>query len=219
MLKVLVVEDESIVAFEISSYLESLDCEVVDIVTNGVDALKRVDESHIDLVLMDIFLEGSKNGIDTALEMRGKYRDIIIIFLTANSDNQNINRAIEVEPLVYLSKPFDRKELYAGVSMAKNRVKDVEMLALDNKFSFDKKNNFLYYKRELISLTKKETQLLSLLIENRNSIVPNHIIEYELWPNDAASSNRIRTLIQRLRMKLNYNFIKTISKRGYIFIF
>jgi DNA-binding response OmpR family regulator len=219
MLKVLIVEDESIVAFEISNYLQSLDCEVIEIVSNGLDAIKVVENSHIDLIIMDIFLEGEKNGIDTAWEIKQSYKDIMIMFLTANSNDYNIKKAIEVEPLVYLSKPFDRKELYASINMAKNRLKSIKprILYLDSEFSLDTQNRFLYHKEKEVHLTKKESELLNFLIKNQNNIVSNYMIEYELWPDENASSNRIRTLIQRLRKKLDRKFIKTIPKRGYIF--
>ncbi len=219
MLKVLIVEDESIVAFEISSYLQSLDCEIVDIVSNGLDALKAVENHYINLIIMDIFLEGDKNGIDTAWEIKQNYKDIIIIFLSANNNNYNIQKAIEIEPLAYLSKPFDRKELYASINMAKNRLNSIKpkIINLGYEFSFDTKNKFLFYKKEQIHLTKKESELLNFLISYKNSVVSNYMIEYELWPDEDASSNRIRTLIQRLRKKLNRQFIKTVPKRGYIF--
>jgi DNA-binding response OmpR family regulator len=220
MLKVLIVEDESVVALEISSYLESLGCEVVDIVASRKDTLKVIEEKSIDLVIMDIFLENKENGIDIALEIKEINKNIIMIFLTANSDNYNINRAIEVEPLVYLSKPFNRKELYAGINMAKRKVyerKKSNLVELDNEFTFDIANNFLYKNKELVHLTKKESELLKLLIEKKNNIVSNYEIEYSLWPTDDAGNNKIRTLIQRLRKKLNHKFIKTLSKRGYFF--
>jgi DNA-binding response OmpR family regulator len=214
-----VVEDESIVAFEISNYLESLECHVVAMVTNGVEALEVLKNHHIDLVIMDIFLDGNLNGIETALTIKQEDKKVMIIFLTANSDNHNINQAIEVEPLVYLSKPFNRKELYASINMAKSRLSKSKshMVQLDSEFSFDLKNSFLYSQNQPLHLTKKESELLSFLIKNRNSVVSNSTIEYALWPNEEASDNKIRTLIQRLRKKLNHKFIETIPKRGYIF--
>ena len=67
-----------------------------------------------------------------------------------------------------------------------------------------------------INLTKKESHLLSLLVEHKNSLLDNYTIENELWPFKESNPNTIRTLISRLKKKLDYNLIKTIPSRGYI---
>ena len=120
MLKVLIIENESIIALEVCNYLKSLECEVIDIVQNGLDALKIIESKEIDLVVMDIFLEGELDGIDTAREIKNK--NIMIIFLTANNTKYNINKTIEINPLAYLTKPFNRKELYTDINMIKYKL-------------------------------------------------------------------------------------------------
>jgi len=225
-LKVLIVEDESIVALEIESYLNSLDCKVVDVVSDGLEAVTLCKKYNIDLVMMDIFLDGDIDGIEASLKIKEINKDIMIVFLTANNDNYNIQRAVEVDPLVYLSKPFDRKELFAAINIAKNRLfnqqktslsdHDRKLLKLDEEFGFDMDNTLLYYHDELVHLTKKETQLLQLFISNKNNLVTNYMIENEIWPDKVANTNTIRTLIKRLREKLKHRFIKNIPARGYV---
>jgi len=106
-LKVLIVEDESIVAMEIESYLKSLGCKVVDVVSDSQDAIVSFKKYDIDAVMMDIFINGDMDGIETALRIKEIKKDVMILFLTANSDDYNIQRAVEADPLVYLSKPFE----------------------------------------------------------------------------------------------------------------
>ena len=89
MTKILVVEDESIIAADIKNKLEDLGYIVSRIVSNGKDAIKSVSELDIDLILMDIVLKGDMDGIEAAGEIK-KYMDIPIVYLTAHSDKKTI---------------------------------------------------------------------------------------------------------------------------------
>jgi DNA-binding response OmpR family regulator len=164
---------------------------------------------------MDIYLEGEIDGIQAAKMIKEINSFIQIIFLSANSDTLNIDRAIDINPITYLSKPFNRKELYAAINLAKKRVQHI--LQLDSEFCYDKKNHILYHNKNIVPLTNKESLLLALFINNLNNLVTNYMIENEIWPQKEANANTIRTLIKRLRSKLNHKFITTLTSQGYIF--
>ncbi|MEO5356866.1 MAG: response regulator [Nitrospirae bacterium YQR-1] len=115
--KILVVEDESIVAMNICDRLKDLGYEVVDVVSTGADALRRADELDPDLVLMDIVLKGDMDGVETAEKIRSSF-DIPVIFLTAYSDNDTLRRAKITEPYGYILKPFEQRELLIGIEIA-----------------------------------------------------------------------------------------------------
>ena len=116
--KILVVEDENIIALEIMSRLESLGFEVVDVVSNGEVAILKALESYPDLILMDIQLKGNCDGIEAAKRIKEK-RDIPIIYLSAYPDDNIILKAKEVsDSFVYLSKPFTENELQASIKQA-----------------------------------------------------------------------------------------------------
>ncbi len=214
-MNILIVEDEFLVALEIESFLKQQNLNVLAIVSNAKDAISIIKEQRVDLVLMDIYLEGEIDGIEATKIIHSINSFIQIIFLSANSDRLNIDRAIESNPITYLSKPFNREELYAAITLAKKKIHHI--IHLDKEFSYDKKSHILYYKNEIVSLSQKESQLLTLFINNLNNLVTNYMIENEIWPQKDANASAIRTLIKRLRAKLKHKFITTLTSQGYIF--
>lgn len=108
--KIAVVEDEGIVAMDISKCLASLGYEVTFISDSGEKVLELVKESLPDLILMDVELKGQLNGLDTARLLRQKY-SIHIVFLTAFEDETTLNRIGELSPDGYLVKPFEDDQL------------------------------------------------------------------------------------------------------------
>ncbi|MEW6507121.1 MAG: PAS domain S-box protein [Bacteroidota bacterium] len=115
--KILVVDDENIVALYIKNTLEKYGYNVVGIAANSKEALQMVKESKPNLILMDVMIKGAKDGIETASEIN-EFADIPIIFLTAYSDNNSLERAKLVEPYGYLIKPFDNRELFTTIEMS-----------------------------------------------------------------------------------------------------
>ncbi len=116
-IKILVVDDETIVALDIKNTLEKYGYKVVGIAANSKEALQLVKSSKPNLILMDIMIKGSKDGIETAQEINN-FADIPIIFLTAYSDDSTLDRAKLVEPYGYLIKPFDNRELFTTIEMS-----------------------------------------------------------------------------------------------------
>ena len=115
--KILVVEDERIVAEDIRRSLKKLGYEVSAVVSTGRDALRRVKQLQPDLILMDIVLRMDMNGIQTAEKIHQHY-DIPIIYLTAYADEETLDRAKKTEPYGYILKPFEDRELQTTIEMA-----------------------------------------------------------------------------------------------------
>jgi PAS domain S-box-containing protein len=115
--KIMVVEDESIVAMEIKSSLTDLGYTVTAIASSGEVALKKVAETQPDLVLMDINLKGDMDGVQTAEKVREHF-GIPVIYLTAYADKNTLQRAKLTEPFGYILKPFEEKELNISIEMA-----------------------------------------------------------------------------------------------------
>jgi CheY-like chemotaxis protein len=115
--RILVVEDEAIVGMGIKQKLEDLGHEVLDIVFTGEDAVKRALETKPDIILMDIVLKGDMDGIEAASKIRD-HLDVPIIYLTAYSDEDVLNRARITEPYGYILKPFKKSEVNANIEMA-----------------------------------------------------------------------------------------------------
>jgi DNA-binding response OmpR family regulator len=222
-MKILIVEDESIVAMEIENFVNRLGYQVVDICSNSQDALSVTKEEKVDLLLMDICLKGNIDGVETTELIKKEHPDIQVIFLTAHMDDYNVDRAITLNPIAYLSKPFNQEELRVSLKIASMKKNNIPMqrrsasshLYLDEEFCYDTSHNLLYCCNELIHLTKKESDLLALLINNRNNITESFSIEMALWPDKTPHPNTLRTLIKRLREKLKHKFIETLPCIGY----
>ncbi len=102
---ILIVEDEIIIAREIEKKLIALGYNVPDIAVSGIEAMKKIEEYRPDLILMDIRIKGKQDGIETAAEITRLF-DIPIVFLTAYSDENTVERARVVESYGYILKPI-----------------------------------------------------------------------------------------------------------------
>ena len=120
-IKILIVEDEMVIAANISLQLSSLGYDVTGIVPRGEEALHHVKQNRPDLVLLDIQLKGSLDGIETAQAMQVEY-DIPIIYLTANADDDNFNRAKSTRPYAFISKPFKKLDLQRAIELVVNHI-------------------------------------------------------------------------------------------------
>ncbi len=115
--RLLIVEDEYIIAMNISQTLKRQGYEPLAIVSTGKEAISKAEEYHPDLILMDINLKGEMDGIEAA-DCIHKRLDIPIVFLTAFSDTKTLERAKETAPFGYILKPFEERELFIVVEMA-----------------------------------------------------------------------------------------------------
>ena len=116
-IRVLVVEDESLVARDIQHMLRSLNYEVLGVVTSGEMALQRASTAAPDLVLMDIVLKGDIDGIAAAEKLWEEF-NIPAGCLTAYADETTFQRAKLTKPFGYLLKPFEERELQTTIEMA-----------------------------------------------------------------------------------------------------
>jgi len=120
--KVMVVEDERIVAFNLKQRLAKLGYEVPGIAASGAEALRMAEATRPDLVLMDIRIQGEIDGIETASRLRA-VRPAPVVYLTAYSDDSMLERARATHPYGYLLKPFSEREMHATIQMALERYK------------------------------------------------------------------------------------------------
>ncbi len=120
--KILVVEDESIIGLNIKKKLKSFGYTVPAIVATGEEAIKMAEITFPDLVLMDVRLKGEMDGVDTAEKIRENF-DIPIIYLTAYSDDEVLEKAKRTRPYGYIVKPFKADDLHSNIEMALYRHK------------------------------------------------------------------------------------------------
>ncbi len=118
--KILIVEDDALVAKDIKQTLQNFGYSVTSIVTSGRQALVKVEKDTPDLVLMDIVLNGKMNGIETAHKIHNRF-DIPVIYITAHSGEKTIEAAKLTEPYGYVVKPIDEKKLLITTEIALNK--------------------------------------------------------------------------------------------------
>ncbi|QDF30175.1 response regulator [Halarcobacter anaerophilus] len=218
--KILIVEDESIVALDIKHALQTLGFKVTDCVRNYTRAIKSVKEARPDIILMDINLDRSKDGIETAKEIQ-KIENIPIIYLTAFSDEKTIHRAIKTNPISYLIKPFKRDELNSSILLGLYKINKSNEKIISSKcvelgfnYYYDLEDEILFYDNVPIKLSINERKLLSQLVNAKGSIITFRELEYLIWPDSPVSDSALRTLIYRLRSKLEYRIIETVPSLG-----
>jgi len=115
--KILIVEDEILIAEDIAGKLVNAGYEVTGTVDNCDDALQSVNSNPPDLIFLDINIAGDKDGIETAIELR-KIDNFLLIFLTHLDDEKTVRRAMEQKPANYLSKPFTEQQLHISIQTA-----------------------------------------------------------------------------------------------------
>ncbi|WKN45068.1 LytR/AlgR family response regulator transcription factor [Tunicatimonas pelagia] len=122
---VLIVEDEMIIAANLSLQLTELGYEVTGIVPRGEDALHHMADNRPDVVLMDINLKGSLDGIETVCRLQAIH-NVAIIYLTANADDAHFNRAKATRPSAFISKPYKKLDLQRALALAVESHKAIE---------------------------------------------------------------------------------------------
>ncbi|TLP80240.1 LytR/AlgR family response regulator transcription factor [Maribacter sp. ACAM166] len=125
---ILIVEDDMIIAANLSIQLTSLGYEVAGILPRGEEAIMHVREHSPHIVLMDINLKGTISGIDTAKAIQ-KSNDIPIIYLTANSDDATFEKAKETQPKAFITKPFNKLSLQRTIALVVEQLKEGKELS------------------------------------------------------------------------------------------
>ncbi|MCX5812299.1 MAG: PAS domain S-box protein [Proteobacteria bacterium] len=125
MARIMVVDDEAIIATHIKEYLTEIGHEVVGVATSGNKSVEMAGHLKPDIILMDIVMQGGPDGIEAAKTITARH-GIPIIFLTAYMDFEYIERAKEAEPYGYLTKPFQKTEVRIVIEIALNK-KNIEL--------------------------------------------------------------------------------------------
>lgn len=115
--KILIVEDEAIIADDIFDTLEELDYEALEPAHTFSEAIEKIEKFNPDIAILDIQLSGKKSGIDLANRINEVYH-FPFIFLTSNSDQFTLDQAKKVQPSAFLVKPFSKEELYTSIEVA-----------------------------------------------------------------------------------------------------
>ena len=154
-IRILIVEDNVIIADDMQSMLEEIGYEIVDNVIVYEQAVEVLKNNHVDLVLIDIILASDKTGIDLGKHIRENY-NIPFIFVTSNSDRATVENAKTVKPDGYLVKPFEQQDLYTSIE-----------IALSN-FSYARKENSKEFEEAGESFTSNSVLKDSIFVKKQH---------------------------------------------------
>jgi DNA-binding response OmpR family regulator len=214
-LNILIIEDESLLALDLATIVSAYGYKHVDYVTTLEQAQKALSSHDVNLILMDINLNDTMDGIDFYKSLNTQAK---VIYITAYMDDKTISKAIETDPLGYLAKPHNENELQALLKLAEFKLNPIQMkdsrVKLSSDYSFDTNTNMLFHKNNFVKLSHKKTELLRLLIDAKGAVVSFKAIEDELYKENPPSESTLRTLIYRLRKELDADIIETELNYG-----
>ena len=240
---IIIVEDDEITALNLNLSLQKQGYNIIAVCDNITQAKNKINSFKPDIVIIDISLQESNDGIELAKVIRSKY-NIPFIYLTSYSDDDIIAQAKLTEPYGYIVKPFDPNSLHATIQMAlfkyeveNDRKDDMNSLKVDKlnleKLLYSKRasdkpivpfgDNYhldisiceTFFKGKKIKLTKKENAFLRLLVAQLGLVVSFEQAMNYVWDESGATENSVRTLVWRLRNKLETDIIKNASGIGY----
>jgi DNA-binding NarL/FixJ family response regulator len=184
-IRVLIVEDDPIIAEEIRSYLTSVDYQVSTVAYDRLSALQALSAGGQDIVLLDINLEGGLEGIEIA-EIINRQHQLPFVFLTSYSNRSVLDQAKRTRPMGYLVKPFDERDLFATLEIALYNFSTVRK---PTQLSLERINEIL-----LSPLTPKEFELLLEIFDGQTN--------RQMSEKHFISVNTIKTHLKHLYDKL-----------------
>ncbi len=217
---ILVVEDDKRMNEIICDYLEMANFNVL-VAKDGMEALEIFENNKVDLVVLDIMIP-KLDGWSVCRRIR-KISNVLIVILSARSDEDDKLMGFELGADEYVTKPFSPKVLVARITALFNRFEKEEYckkIITKKEITIDKDAYKVSVSGEEISLTVKEYELLLFLIENEGKVFKRDTLISNIWGYDYYGDGRvIDTNIKTLRKKLgNYsNYIQTIIGVGYKF--
>ncbi|MEP0366398.1 MAG: response regulator transcription factor [Cyclobacteriaceae bacterium] len=182
-LKILVVDDEVIIADNLCLILKKLGYEPVEPALSYSEAIEKIEESSFDLAMLDINLKTKKTGVDLAKTIREKL-DIPIIFLTAYSDNITLGQAKLVNPDGYIVKPYEAASVFATIEIAINN-------------HSGKSHQQSFNDNAQIHLTESEMKILGLIGENLST----KEIADKLYVSQSTVKNHRHNICSKLNLK------------------
>ncbi len=221
---ILIVEDEPSIVTLIKYNLEKAGF-LTDVVYNGEDAIKKIEKSTFDLIVLDLMLP-KMDGMEVCKTIRKNNNYIPILMLTAKDDEYDKIYGLEMGADDYLTKPFSPKELIARINAilrrTEQRSENVAPLVLevgDIKVHPDRFEAF--FKGDPLELTRKEFELLVYLIQHKGQILSREQLLSSVWEYDFVGDTRIVDVqVSHLRDKFetdskNPTYIKTVRGFGY----
>lgn len=225
-----IVEDEVITQRFLQDIVSQYDVEVTGCFDNAQDTLENIKKIKCDMMLMDINIKGSMDGIQLAREIL-RDNTIPIIFITAHNDDDTLEELLELAPYGFIGKPFSSKDVLVTLQIAYKRYTthsktststvaqvdkpEVSEVRINDKYYFSKEKDELYANEIALKLNPKQRMLIRILVSSINQSVPNGLLVSQIWENEDVADSALRTLVYSLRKLLPDLPLISQSKVGY----
>lgn len=204
-IKVLVVEDEIIIADNICDILVELGYEVTEPAINYTEAIAIIEDEKPDIAILDIQLSGRKSGIDVAKKIKEEYQ-FPYIFLTSNADKYTVEEAKEVTPQAFLVKPFSKDDLFSAIEIALSNAKQ------NDEVKTEKNNLFVKTKTGYTKIDIADIVYIKSLHVYLEVVLKNHEKFLVRKSMDQMLSMLNKNFIRIHRSYIaNFNFIESIE--------
>ena len=226
-LTLLYVEDNKSFAYDTVSTFEIF-FKTIDLALNGEEALFKylqyfeLHQKYYDIVITDISMP-KLNGLELTRSIYTYNDTQLVVVISAHNNAQYLLEFLNLGIEYFLVKPFNLKEIVDVIhncskklSLLKSK-ENSDIISLANNFTWNTATSSLYYKENYIKLTKKEIQLLDLLVQNKNNILELDIILHTLWDDieHTGTVYMLNPIISRLKKKLPEELIQSIYGLGY----
>lgn len=214
MKKLIIIEDNWMMAHMIDDVAKLLDIDVIGIAESWHEASDILNDQTPDFAIVDINISGLIDGIEVARQLKEK--DIYFLFLTAYKDMETIKEAAELSPLSYLIKPITPENLMAAFVLVVKKLEEKTRIQSVPEYIIEG-DDCLYKDENLIHLSKTERKVLGQLIKNIGHTVAYDTFFYNL-DNHSTINNEatLRNIMVKLRKKCPNLTIKNIKDIGYI---
>ena len=224
---IVIVEDEVITQRYLQDIFAQHKVTVSGCFDNAAETLEALKSIHCDMILMDINIKGSVDGIQLA-KIILETHTLPVIFITAHNDDATLEELLELAPYGFIGKPFSSKEILVTLRIAYKRYlihteaskvtppsEVVTDVVISKYYTYSQTLSLLYYDGEAIKLNKKQGMLLEILSKNVNTTVAYEAIISHLWDDNRISDSALRTLVYSVRKLLPDLPIVSHSKVGY----
>ena len=225
---IVIVEDEVITQRYLQDIFAQYDVVVSGCFDNAIDTIDALKSIDCDMILMDINIKGSMDGIQLARAILRNHT-LPIVFITAHNDDETLEELLELAPYGFIGKPFSSKEIVVTLQVAykqylthkeagKVRVKEESnnnVIVINAYYRYSQVSSELYYGEDVVKLSKKQSRLLEVLTQNINHVVDYDTLISAIWEEDMVSGSALRTLVYSIRKLLPELPIVSQSKLGY----
>lgn len=205
-MKIVIIEDDALIAFQIESCVQQLGHNVLGSFDEAATAIDFITINKPDFVFMDIELNGPMDGIQCATILKNNY-GVPTLFVTSHDESEVIEEVANLDPLNFLPKPFTDKNIEASVALvsvklSKSKPTPKTAIVSLGKYIFNFDYNTLKLEDRIVKLAPKELKLVELLFKNIGNTISNEEIQSYIWEDKSISSAAFRKLISRTNESL-----------------